>query len=129
MRKPRVRNKYNLKPADIKTLVVNDRSKIKEPLFWRNDVIKAWCISENIGTEIDKSIGNNNSVWIGIYDKPYRNHKVHYHCNCWGGMGTYKFKEFFNPKEIHGEKDLETQERLLSIVNELLDEEILKINN
>lgn len=43
MRKPRVENKYNLKPADIKNLIVKDQSKIKEPLFWRNSVINA-CI-------------------------------------------------------------------------------------
>lgn len=51
MRKPKVENKYNLKPSDINKLIVNDRSKIKEPLFWRNDVINAWCISKSIGTD------------------------------------------------------------------------------
>lgn len=33
MRKPKVENKYNLKPSDINKLIVKDRSKIKEPLF------------------------------------------------------------------------------------------------
>lgn len=41
MRKPKVENKYNLKPSDINKLIVKDRSKIKEPLFWRNNVINA----------------------------------------------------------------------------------------
>ena len=54
MREPKIKNKYHLKPADISRLVVNDRSKIKEPLFWRNDVINAWCISKSIGTDADR---------------------------------------------------------------------------
>ena len=127
MRKPKVENKYNLKPSDIKKLIVNDRSKIKEPLFWRNDVINAWCISKSIGTDADRKYCTDNSVWIGIYDKPYYRHEVHYPCTCWGGMGGYNFKEFFNYREIETEKDLETQEVLLQVINQLLDERILII--
>ena len=89
MREPKIKNKYHLKPADINKLVVNDRSKIKEPLFWRNDVINAWCISKSIGTDADRKYCTDNSVWIGIYDKPYYHHEVHYYCTCWGGMVGY----------------------------------------
>lgn len=127
MRKPKVENKYNLKPSDINKLIVNDRSKIKEPLFWRNDVIKAWCISKSIGTDADRKYCTDNSVWIGIYDKPYYRHEVHCYCTCWGGMGRYNFNEFFNYREIETEKDLETQEILLQYINRLLDEGILAI--
>lgn len=125
MRKPIVENKYNLKPGDIKNLIVNDRSKIKEPLFWRNNVINAWCIFKTIGSDADWKYGNENSVWIGIYDKPYYQHEVHFYCHCWGGMGEYKFKEFFNYQEIETEKDFKTQEELLRLINELLDIGIL----
>lgn len=127
MRKPKVENKYNLKPSDINKLVVNDRSKIKEPLFWRNDVINAWCISKSIGTDADRKYCTDNSVWIGIYDKPYYCHEVHCYCTCWGGMGRYNFNEFFNYREIETEKDLETQEILLQYINRLLDKGILAI--
>lgn len=51
------------------------------------------------------------------------------HCNCWGGMGRYTFDEFFNMKEIENERDLETQEKLLEVINKLIDEGILGINN
>ena len=127
MRNPRVENKYNLKPADIKKLIVKDQTKIQEPLFWRNNVINAWCISRNIGTDADRRFCCDNEVWIGIYDKPYYRHRVHFHTNCWGGMARYQFKEFFNIKEIEHERDLETQETLLQFINQLLDEGILEV--
>jgi len=44
MRKPTVKNKYNLTMAKIRKLKIVDRSKVGKPLFWRNDVIGAWCI-------------------------------------------------------------------------------------
>ncbi|MDM0660060.1 hypothetical protein QTH47_13120 [Clostridium perfringens] len=53
MRKPRIKNKYNLTMKDIRNLQINDRTQLKEPLFWRNHVVKAWCISK---TTIKKSI-------------------------------------------------------------------------
>lgn len=94
MRKPKVENKYNLKPSDINKLIVKDRSKIKEPLFWRNNVINAWCILKSIGTDADRRFCDDNEVWIGIYDKPYYRHEVHYHCTCWGGMGDITSRSF-----------------------------------
>ena len=48
MRKPKVDNKYNLTMAKIRKLKIADRSQIGKPLFWRNDVIGAWCIILNI---------------------------------------------------------------------------------
>lgn len=44
MRNPQVDNKYNLTMAKIRRLKIADRSNVCEPLFWRNDVIGAWCI-------------------------------------------------------------------------------------
>lgn len=127
MREPKIENKYNLKPSDVGRMVVVDRSKLKEPLFWRNDVINAWCISKSIGTDWERRYCNDNSVWIGIYDKPYYKKDVHYRCDCWGGMGNYKFKSFFDMREIEREKDLETQETLLEYLNMLLDEGIVEL--
>jgi hypothetical protein len=126
VRKPKVENKYNLFPKDIKNLIVADRTKICKPLFWRNPIINAWCISRSIGSDDDRRYGTDNSVWIGIYDKPYYNKYIHYHCSCWGDMGNYEFKKFFDYSEIENELDLETQESLLETINQLLDEGILK---
>jgi len=44
MRQPTVENKYDLTMAKIRKLKITDRSQIGKPLFWRNDVIGAWCI-------------------------------------------------------------------------------------
>lgn len=41
MRKPRVKNKYNLTISKIKKLKIKDRSQVCEPLFCRNNVISA----------------------------------------------------------------------------------------
>lgn len=124
MRRPKVENKYNLKPSDVKRMVIGDKSKICEPLFWRNKIINAWCMSGSIGTNADRRFCTDNEYWIGVYDKPYYNRQIHLKVSCWGGMGSYNFNEFYNMKEIENEKDLETQEKILEVLNMLLDNEI-----
>lgn len=42
-------------------------------------------------------------------------------------MGKYEFYDFYNYKEIENERDLQTQEKLLEVLNMLIDEGILKI--
>ncbi len=125
MRKPKVENKYNLTMKKINKLSVGDESKIKEPLFWRNNVINAWCISGTVGTDKDIQYGTDNEFWIGIYDKPYYNSRIRVYCNCLGGMSTYKFNKFFRSEDIEHENDLKVQEDLLKTVNNLIDEGIL----
>lgn len=127
IRSPKVENKYNLKVADIKRMEVADESKLCEPLFWRNDVINAWCISRSIGTDADRRFCADNEIWFGIYDKPYYRRRIHFHASCWGGMAKYEFKNFFDMKEVENERDLETQEETLKILNMLLDEGIIKL--
>ena len=68
MRKPTVKNKYNLTMAKIRKLKIVDRSKVGKPLFWRNDVIGAWCIVGSAGNKMDVVFGTDNEFWIGIYD-------------------------------------------------------------
>jgi len=131
MKKTNVKNKYSLKPSDINKLIILDRSKIKEPLFWRNDIIGAWCISKSIGNSKDRQFCTDNSVWIGVYDedaKSYKN-KVRYNCTSYGGMCSYNFKKFFDSKDIENEYDLKSQEFLLETINTLLDLKILSLPN
>ena len=45
MRKPKVENKYNLKPKDIQKAIILDYERLKQLPFWRNDVVQAWCLS------------------------------------------------------------------------------------
>lgn len=124
MRKPKVKNKYNLTYADLNRLKVLNRDKICEPLFWRNNVIDAWCIVKETA---DCSFGNKSSFWLGIYDedaKAYKG-KIRVCFDSYDGMCSYKFKKFFDYQEIENELDLEIQEIFISTINYLLDEKIL----
>jgi len=127
MRKPRVENRYNLRFSDIRNLVIVDRLKICEPLFWRNNVINAWCINREVGSENDIKFGTNNEFWIGIYDEPKDGYYINCYCCAWGGMTWYRFDKFYQPSDIEHENDLKTQELLLEKINELIDKGILAL--
>lgn len=49
VRKPKIENKYNLKPKDIEKATILDYERLKQPPFWRNNVVKAWCLSGGSG--------------------------------------------------------------------------------
>lgn len=130
MNVPQVRNKYGLRPKDIQRAEIIDHERIKQPPFWRNNVIKAWCLSEDtIRCNADRISGTHNEYWIGFYDNDAKSHrgKTRLQCTAYGGMCAYKFKTFFNPKEIECDADLEIQEKLLARLNWLIDEGIVKI--
>ena len=120
-----VPNKYNLTVWDIKHLKIVDESKISEPLFWRNSVVGAWCISKSIGTDADRQFSTDNEIWLGIYDRSYRGSRIHFRVSAYGGICNYNFKYFYNPSEIESELDFKTHEECLRILNHLLDEQIL----
>ena len=130
MRKPKVENKYNLKPKDIQKAVIIDYDKLHQTPFWRNDVVGAWCLSETtIKNAKDDEFGTYSKYWIGFYDKDAKSYagKIRMRCSAYGGMCNYKFNTFFNPKDIDNEIDLEIQEKLLSRINWLIDEGIVEI--
>ncbi|MCK2000538.1 hypothetical protein MZM54_03905 [[Brevibacterium] frigoritolerans] len=131
MRKPKVKNRYNLKFNDLTKLKIVDRNQISEPLFWRNNVVNAWCISETTSkNNKDREYGTYNEYWIGIYDEDAKScrGKIKVNCSAFGGMAHYKFKEFFNTNEMENEIDLEIQEKLLNKINELIDKQILSLS-
>lgn len=113
----------------VRQLQIVDESKVCEPLFCRNNVVNAWCISKDIRTDADKKYGTDNSFWIGIYDELYYGKRFHVKCYSFGGMCGYGFKKFFNEKEIENENDLKLQEELLDTINHLIDEGILVIED
>lgn len=128
MRKPKVENKYNLKPQDISKLVLLDKDRVMQSPFWRNDVINAWCLTENTcKSRKDDEFGTYNEYWIGVYDNDAKSYagKIRLSCSSYGGMCGYKFNSFFNPKDIENELDLDIQEKLLARVNWLIDEGIM----
>lgn len=122
MRKPRVENKYNLKPKDIECAEVLDRDRLKEKPFWRNDALMAWCLSEWIGDEEDRKFDSGNEYHIAFYDSG----EIELFRACMSVI-SYDFKTFFNPNEIDHENDLILQEKLLDRLNWLIDERIVRI--
>lgn len=127
MRKPKVKNKYNLKPKDIEKAIILDYEKLKQPPFWRNNVIDAWCLSGSSGKGFYGS--HINSYWIGFYDDDARAYagKIRLDCTTHEDMYGYNFKNFFDYKEIENETDLELQEKLLDRINWLINEKIIEI--
>lgn len=127
IRQPRAKNKYNLKPKDIEKAVVLDYEKLHKPPFWRNNAVQAWCLSDGAGVGyygdwID-------SYWIGFYDQNAKAYagKIRLSCSSYDDMCHYNFTKFFDYNEIENEVDLELQEKLLSRINWLIDEKIIKI--
>lgn len=131
MRKPKVENKYNLKPKDIQHAKILDYDRLHKPPFWRNDVVQAWCLSDDTCKNAkDDEYGCYDSYWIGFYDENAKAYagRIILECSAYGDMCYYKFDNFFDAKEIFNEMDLEIQEKLLSRINWLIDEGIIEIN-
>ena len=130
MRKPRIKNKYNLVPRDITKAIILDYDRLHQKPFWRNDVVSAWCLSGNTARcSADHEFGTYNEYWIGFYDENAKSYagKIRLSCSSYGGMCGYNFKKFFDYSEIEHEIDLEVQEKLLEVINWLIDERIIKI--
>ena len=127
MRKPRVENKYNLKPKDIERATILDYERLKQPPFWRNNVVKAWCLTGGSGKGYYGDCMD--SYWIGFYDKNAKAYagKIRLDCTAMEDMCTYNFTKFFDYSEIENEVDLELQEKLLDRINWLIDEKIIDI--
>ena len=130
MRTNRIENKYHLKPKDIQKAIVLDKERLKERPFWRNDEIGAWCLSAStIKSAIEADVCAFDEYWIGFYDDDAEAYagQIRLACYAYGGMCSYNFDTFFNPKDIECEMDLEIQEKLLSRINWLIDEKIIEI--
>ena len=127
MRKPRVENKYNLKPKDIQKAVILDRERLHQPPFWRNNVVGAWFLSGGSGTGYFGDFVD--SYWIGFYDQDAKSYagKIRLVCTAMNDLCNYNFKKFFDPKEIDIMADLVMQEKLLEQINWLIDEGIVEI--
>lgn len=130
MRKPKVENKYNLKPKDIQNVKILDYEKLHKAPFWRNNSIGAWCLSGCIRPNPKDTYGTYDlDYWIGFYDDDAKSYagKIRLSCSSYGGMCDYNFKSFFNEKEIENEWDLRLQEKLLEVINWLIDGKIVSL--
>ena len=124
----KLKNKYNLKPKDIQHATILNREALHDKPFWRNDVVKAWCLSGGSGKGLYG--GYECEYWIGFYDEDAPAHagKIEMYCSSCEGMFTYKFKEFFDPNEIDNVFALELQKELLKTINWMLDAKIISID-
>lgn len=115
-------NKYNLTISKIKKLRVINREKVGKPMFERNDIIKAWCILEEVGEQCEET-----SYWIGIYDEdaPSYAGKFRFSFDVYGGIRGWDFTKFFQSDDVENNDDLEIQNRFLKKINYLIDNDIL----
>ena len=123
MREPTVPNIYGLTIPIIRQLRV-DRSKITGEPFWRNNVINAWCLSGSTAKcAADDEFCATDEYWLGVYDEDAKFYagKIRVNFSAYGGICSYVFKEFYNPKDIENELDLRIQEQFLRVVNDLIE--------
>lgn len=127
MRKPKVKNKYNIKPHDIQKASILNYDKLHNPPFWRNDIIQAWCLLDGSGKGFNGDWID--SYWIGFYDQDAKSYagQIILKCSSYEDMCNYNFAKFFDYDEIENEVDLELQEKLLERINWLIDEGIIDI--
>ncbi len=131
-RKPRVENRYNLTLQDIEKLKVVDSTLISIlPFFIRDECVdphfSRWYTTGIAGTESDRFHRTNNRFWIFIYDEGpvYPNQKFRFDIWICDDLYRYKFRKFFQKKDIKNENDMIIQEKFLGIVNQLIDTGIL----
>lgn len=123
MRKPRVKNYYNLSVADVKRLRVGDRSGIDKSRLKRDADAEAWFASEESRTAEG---GCAYRYWLRIYDEGAREYSGKFRFSFAGPEGgRLVFKKFYNPRELADEAELEVQERFLDCLNQLIDDGVL----
>ena len=119
-------NKYGLTPKTIKNLIP-DRNKIQEKPFWRNNVISAWCLSDNTIYSNDSIIYSTYAeYWLGVYDI---DGEVEFHLYSYGGMCKYHPSEFLKSDEIENKDDLEIQVKFLKCINQLINNGTFSLPN
>jgi hypothetical protein len=123
-REPNVKNKYKLTGKKIRKLRVQNREKLEEFGFWRNDVMKAWCITVKVG---DNCYISDNTFWIGILDEPdnKKNQLIDYQFFAYGTSIEQTVEKFYKKSEILNEFDLLIQEKFLDLINKLIEANIL----
>ena len=124
-------NKYGLTPKTIRNLIPN-RDKIQKKPFWRNNVISAWCLSDNtIHSAKDDRYCTYDEYWLGVYDEDAKSYagKVRFHLSSYGGMCSYNISKFLKPNEIENKDDLEIQVKFLKRINQLIDNGTFSLPN
>ena len=125
-------NKYGLTPKTIRNLIPN-RDKIYKKPFWRNNVISAWCLSDNTMHHAENIVyySEYDEYWLGVYDEDANSYagKVRFHFSSYGGMCSYNISRFLKPSEIENKDDLEIQVKFLKRINQLIDNGTFSLPN
>lgn len=127
IRKPKVENKYNLKPKDIEKAVILDYDRLHQSPFWRNDVVQAWCLTGGSGKGYYGYWMDEYLVCFYDVDAKAYAGKIRLSCSAIEDMCNYNFERFYDYTEIDNEVDLELQEKLLERINWMIDEKIIAI--
>lgn len=128
--KTKVRNKYKIKPFYIRRMEVVNWDRLKEIAYY-HQAKECWVIDCNTIKE-DKDILTKkyNTFELRFYEKGANKYPSKIQLDCRFGNGKeYKFNNFFDSKDITEDIDLEIQEKLLSILNMLLDDKILVLQS
>lgn len=118
-------NKYNLKPTDIRKLVIVDWDKLKT-CTWKNNAKKngTWyCHLEGCNLE-KQQYDEEDEFWIGFREE---DNKIDYHFSCYGGMCNYKFNTFYDFKEIENRFDAGIHINTIKWLNKMIDDGILAL--
>lgn len=100
IRKPKVVNKYNLKPKDIQKAIILDYDRLHKPPFWRNNVVQAWCLLDGAGKGL--YVNWIDSYWIGFYDNDAKAYagKIRLSCSTMEDICNYNFERFYDYQKL-----------------------------
>lgn len=123
MRKPNVENKYHLTMSKLKQAKIINKEKLLKNYNLINNSSEQYILIKDIGTPDDFKYGSYSSYYITFN----KNNTIKVECTCFGGMCNYKFDEFFKKDDVKNEIDLQLQEGLLGVLNDLIDNNVIKI--
>ena len=112
---PSVENKYDLVPVDIFNIVVINRKKLSS-FFEYDPENGVWVKYETTKkTKFDEELGTYNEFVLKLNETK----TVYFKCLSHGGSSEYNFPFFY--KNINCKADVEIQEKLLNLLNKLVD--------
>lgn len=113
------KNKYKLKFSDLTKLKVINKKEFKKH-SWRNEQIKAWCITRDVIANQKDPYGTyDDGFFFGVYDDEH----IETYCTCYGGMCGYTFEDFYT--DVENVVDERLHSEILDVINNLIDLGIL----
>ena len=115
-------NKYRLTPKNIKKITVLDWDRLMTKT-WHNNAKKGnwWCHLEGCQNE-HAPYCDEDEFWIG-FDMDTKRTDCDW--SSYGGMCTYDFETFYDPREIRTAFDLRVQANTIRWLNQMIDAGIL----